>query len=164
MALNARLRARYRHDMRPFTLELSSALRASVEEVWSHASTMEGVNHELAPWVRMTVPKAVKGKRLGDVPPDKVGFTSVVLLFAVIPFDVHHLSLEQIFDNGFDEQSWSWLNRSWRHERRVDPTANGCIVTDRLTVDPRWAPVFLVRHIVQLLFLARHRKLRARFG
>lgn len=42
---------------RAFTIEVRSVLRAAPDEVWKHASTMEGVNFELGPWVRMMVTK-----------------------------------------------------------------------------------------------------------
>lgn len=150
--------------MSEFTLELRSALRASADEVWAHASTMAGVNDELAPWVRMTVPHFAQGKRLADAEPGREAFRSILLLLGVIPFDSHHLTLERVLERGFDEESWSWLQRRWRHERRVAPSTGGCIVTDRLTVAPRLAPAFLVKPIVQRLFAARHRRLRSRFG
>lgn len=150
--------------MASFTVELRSALRASVDDVWAHASTMDGVNHELGPWVRMTVPRAARGKTIADAAADGEAFTSVLLLFGALPFDVHHLRLERAHERGFDEESWSWLQRRWRHERRVEETDGGCVVIDRLTVAPRLAPAFLVEPVVRFIFASRHRRLRARFG
>jgi len=40
----------------PIELELSSQLAASADAVWEAASSMEGVNQELLPLVRMTHP------------------------------------------------------------------------------------------------------------
>lgn len=150
--------------MREVVIEVRSALAASADEVWAHASTMEGVNRELAPWVRMTVPRAARGKRLADVTPGREAFASVLLAFGLVPFDVHHLTLDRVLERGFDEESWSWLQRRWRHERRVEPAASGCVVVDRVTVAPRWAPTSVVERAVRRLFEARHRHLRARFG
>jgi ligand-binding SRPBCC domain-containing protein len=146
------------------TIEVRSALRASPDEVWKHASTMNGVNYELGPWIRMTVPRAAEGKGLADVQLGREAFVSVVLLLSVLPFDVHHLTLERVLERGFDEESWSWLQRRWRHERRIEPSEGGCVVADRVTVEPRFAPVVLVAPIVQRIFERRHRRLRARFG
>lgn len=152
------------HGVGQFSIDVSTALGATADEVWAHASTMEGVNHELGPWVRMTVPAAACGKRLVDVEVGREAFASVLLLFGVLPFDRHHVTLERIHERGFDEESWSWLQRRWRHERRVEPTRGGCVVIDRLTVAPRLAPSFLVKPVVEWIFAARHRKLRSSFG
>ncbi|HVJ88759.1 MAG TPA: hypothetical protein VM580_03080 [Labilithrix sp.] len=88
----------------------------------------------------------------------------MLLFLGLVPFDRHHLTLDRIYNRGFDEESWSWLQRRWRHERRVEPMATGCIVTDRLTISPRFAPAALVLSLVRRIFAARHEKLRARFG
>ncbi|MCC6649502.1 MAG: hypothetical protein IT374_28530 [Polyangiaceae bacterium] len=146
--------------MSEFTLEFSSPLRASADEVWAHASTIAGVNAELGPWVRMTAPR---GASLADAPPGREALRSVLLVLGVVPVDVHHLTIERALPRGFDEESWSWLQRRWRHERRVEPRDGGCVVTDRLTVRPRLAAP-LARLLVGWVFAWRHRRLRARFG
>lgn len=150
--------------MSTLRLSFSSDLPASADEVWAHASTMDGVNAELGPWIRMTVPRAARGKGLADVEVGREAFASVLMLFGVLPFDLHHLTLERKVERGFDEESWSWMQRRWRHERRVEPTTDGCVVTDRLTIVPRLAPRFLLEPIVRHLFEARHAKLRQMFG
>jgi len=147
-----------------FQIEISTTLAATADEVWAHASTMEGVNLELRPWVRMTVPRWVRGMRISDAEVGSEAFASVLLFAGILPFDLHHLTLERVVERGFDEESWSWLQRRWRHERRVEPSPTGCIVHDRLTVVPRWTPSFLVRPIVRAIFASRHRRLRGLFG
>jgi ligand-binding SRPBCC domain-containing protein len=150
--------------MSSFTVTIRSQLRASADEVWAHASTMEGVNEELSPWVRMSVPASARGQRLADAPVGREAFTSVLLLFGLFPFDVHHLTLARMFSRGFDEASWSWLQRRWCHKRRVEQANDGCVVLDELTVVPRLAPAFVVKPVVHWIFAARHRKLRSGFG
>lgn len=148
-------------------IERSSRLAASCEEVWRVVSTMAGVNDELRPFVRMTHPPAVTGLEGQDVPRGEVLFASWLLAFGVVPFDRHALALVSVeTGRGFVEESTSWLQRRWRHERTLEPGADGgCVVTDRLTVQPRvglLAPV--VARTVGALFTHRHRRLRARFG
>ena len=147
-----------------FTVEQVSHLSASAEQVWRNASTMEGVNAELGPWLRMGVPSAARGRSLAAVTPGREAFVSTLFLLGVVPFDRHHLTLEAVHAFGFDEESWSWLQRRWRHERRITPTPSGCTVTDRLTVVPRLAPALLVRPVVAAVFAWRHRRLRAQFA
>jgi len=156
---------------RPVAFERSSRLAAPVTEVWDHVTTMAGVNAELAPWVRMTHPGRMT--RLDDAPEligRPVAFHSWLLAGGVLPFDRHGLglvSVEQFADGGgaFVEESSSWLQRRWRHERDVIADGDGCRVTDRLVVEPRLGlnrPV--VARVVPWLFDRRHRVLRERFG
>jgi hypothetical protein len=78
--------------MSTLRLSFSSDLPATADEVWAHASTMDGVNAELGPWIRMTVPRAARGKGLADVEVGREAFASVLMLFGVLPFDLHHLT------------------------------------------------------------------------
>ena len=156
---------------RPVAFEVSSRLAAPAAEVWQHATAMPGVNAELSPWVRMTHPGHLS--RLDDAPEligRPVAFHSWLLGFGVVPFDRHSLGLVSVerFDDGggaFVEESTTWLQRRWRHERDVVAEGDGCRVTDRLVVEPRLAlnrPV--VARLVPWLFDRRHRVLRDRFG
>jgi ligand-binding SRPBCC domain-containing protein len=151
--------------------EISSVLDAPAATVWSRVSTMDGVNAELAPWVRMTHPAALRS--LADAPElvGRLAFHSWLLAGGWIPFDRHALRLVAVEDRGtaggcFIEESTSWLQARWRHERDVDPCDEGrCRVTDRLLVVPRVAlarPV--VARVVPWLFGRRHRVLAETFG
>lgn len=150
-------------------LHFRSELAAPAEEVWAKVSTMTGVNHELHPWVHMTVPESLAHLSLQEATPDQlkaVLFNSVLLGLCCIPFDVHALHLEQVLPGqGFDEHSTSWMQKTWIHRRRLVPAGNGCVVTDELMVEPRvlfMAPV--VRGIVGFLFRHRHARLLKTFG
>lgn len=157
---------------RTVELELSSQLGAPAGVVWAHASSMAGVNAELSPWVRMTHPRGRSS--LAELRGDELGtvlFASWLLAFGVLPFDRHSLvllSVETTADGGgsFVEQSTTWMQRSWRHERDVlGRLDGGCTVTDHLVVEPRVGlatPV--VARLVPWLFERRHRVLRSRFG
>lgn len=150
-------------------LHFRSELAAPADEVWAKVSTMSGVNHELHPWVHMTVPASFGRRSLQEATPEQlkgVLFNSILLGLRFIPFDVHALHLEQVRPGqGFDEHSTSWMQKTWIHRRRVVPAGHGCIVTDELVVEPRvffMAPV--VRGIVGFLFRHRHARLLKTFG
>ncbi len=154
--------------------DISTALSASAADVWARVSTMPGVNDELKPWFRMTWPMEFSSFAGADVHasgPGEVAFHSWLLAGGVVPFDRHALSLVSLDDSGRDggsfvEESTSWLQRRWHHEREVVPLdTGGCRVTDRLIVQPRLrlaAP--LVARVVPWIFAKRHERLAERFG
>lgn len=148
-------------------LSFRSDLLASAEEVWRTVSTMDGVNAELGPWLKMTSPARAKGFRIEDAPLGEIVFPSWLLAFGVLPIDRHALAFDRVdAGRGFFERSSSWTEREWRHDRAVLARGDGgSTVTDELRFTPRitmMAPV-LVR-IVRSVFTHRHARLRARFG
>lgn len=148
------------------TLRFESRLATPASEVWAVASTMDGVNHELMPMMRMTHPPDAGSLDDGRAKPGVVLFRSWLLLFGVLPIDRHSLVLDRLIaGEGFDEHSYSWLQRVWIHQRRVQPDGEGSRVTDELAFEPRIRLAgVLVAPIVKALFEHRHRRLRARFG
>lgn len=151
----------------PIEIELSSQLAAPAEMVWEAASSMVGVNRELMPLVRMTYPAGRETFSAESVAPGTVVFRSWLLLGGVIPLDRHALSFESFGASGdFVEESTSWLQRRWRHERTVTGSSpQWCTVTDRLLVEPRLTPARpVVRWAVTRVFRHRHRRLQQRFG
>lgn len=150
-----------------FVRVFRSSVAASPDDVWAVVSTMDGVNAELGPWIRMTHPPHLRSLADAPVVPGQVVIRSWLLAGGVLPIDRHALGLERVDPGvGFAEASTSWLQRRWRHERRLTAVAGGgCLVADRLEVQPRLrfaTPV--VARIVTALFEHRHRRLRARFG
>jgi ligand-binding SRPBCC domain-containing protein len=148
------------------TLRFESRLAAPAAEVWAAASTMDGVNHELMPLMRMTHPPDVVGFDDAGVRTGEVVFRSWLLLGGVLPLDRHTLVFDRLHPGeGFDEHSRSWLQRVWMHQRRVQPDGDGCRVVDALAFEPRIpGTAALLTPIVRRLFEHRHRRLRARFG
>jgi hypothetical protein len=125
------------------------------------------VNAELMPFVRMTHPRDRTTLDGETIAPGEVVFHSWLLVGGVVPFDRHALALERVIeDEGFDEDSTSWLQRRWRHERRLIDEGDGtCTVTDHLVVEPRVPLVRpLAARVVRFLFGHRHRRLVRRFG
>lgn len=151
----------------PVEVRIATALAAPRSEVWAVVSTMDGVNAELGPWIRMTHPAELRSLADVEVVPGRVVVASWLLAGGVVPFDRHALALERVDEgHGFVEESRTWLQRRWRHERTVaDGPDGGCVVTDRLVVEPRLGlarPV--VARLVPAIFRHRHRRLLARFG
>lgn len=143
-----------------------STLAASPAVVLAHALGMPGVNAELMPLVRMTYPAAAARLDPSTVPLGRVAFRSVLLLFGLIPVDVHALTLVRVDPAaGFLERSSSLAQRVWEHERTIVAAPGGCAVTDRLRFEPR-LPLLgpLLLPVMRGVFRHRHRRLRRRFG
>lgn len=148
-------------------LTFTTTVAAPRAQVWSRVTTMSGVNDELAPYVRMTHPAHLRSLTDVDVRPGVVLHRCWLLAGGLLPFDRHALALERVVEGeGFDEESTSWLQRRWRHERRLADAPEGCtVVSDRLVVVPRLALAEpLTRWVVGVVFRHRHRRLVARFG
>ncbi len=153
--------------MAPIELRFTTTVATPRDVVWARVTSMAGVNDELAPFVRMTHPPHLRSLTDVAVEPGTVLHRSWLLAGGVLPFDRHSLALERVLDGeGFDEESTTWLQRRWRHERRLADAPGGrTVVSDRLVIEPRLrfaAPV--TRAMVGFLFGHRHRRLVAAFG
>jgi len=120
----------------------------------------------MRPWLRMTIPAefagldpetVVLGERIGR---------SWVLLFGLLPFDYDDLTLVRLEPgHGFLERSTMLSQRSWEHERTVEPDGEAaCRVTDRVRWQPRLGlPGRPLRPLIGWFFRHRHKRLRRRF-
>ena len=127
---------------------------------------MDGVNYELAPLLRMTHPPEVEQLNPSNVPLNQRLFRSWILLLGLIPFDYDDLVLVRVEPGrGFLERSSMLSMRVWEHERTLEDTEGGCLVTDRIRYVPR-LPVIghLVRPLLRGFFRHRHRRLGRYFG
>lgn len=148
-----------------YGFSLASDLRASPEEVWSHATHMRGVNQEFFPLVRMTCP--VPEGRLPSPPPlGQRLFRSWILLFGLLPIDYDDLTFVE-FEAGrrFLERSVLLSQKQWVHERTLTPTESGCRLTDSVRFTPRLRFLGALQLLVfRLAFRWRHRNLRRLFS
>lgn len=143
-----------------------SRLDAPRAVVWERVLTPAGVNDEMRPYLRMTVPRGLEW-----VGPDTIetGATlgrSWILLFGLIPFDYDDLRLERVEPGeGFLERSTMLSQRLWEHERTLADDGEGCLVADRVRWEPRLGlPGTPLRPAIGWFFRHRHRRLRRRFG
>ena len=145
---------------------------APAEEVWRRVVTPEGINDELRPWMRMTIPSRLRGKTIDDVEPGERLGRSWLLLFGVLPFDYDDLGLAELGPGfRFLERSTMLSMRRWEHERTVVPTGDdACEVTDRIAVELRRPLALvpgsarLVRGMLARMFAHRHRRLARHFS
>lgn len=154
------------------TFEITTALAASAEDVWAGAIDLDGINYELGPWVRMTVPRGIdENMTLDDVTPGEPLGKSWVFVAKVIPMDFDDLCLAEVGPGmRFLEQSKMASAKFWQHEREVVSTGEKtCEITDRLTIEPRvvvraLGGTRLAPRIIRLLFTHRHNRLAERWG
>jgi hypothetical protein len=141
-------------------LVFRSVVRAPVSTIWSHARTLRGINRELAP-LHMS-----GGDELSldeSVPLGVPLLRSLLTVARVVPLDLHTLRLAEVWPGrGFQEDSYSLLQRCWRHRRVIEAVAGGTAITDQLVFEPRFLPRLTAR-VVHWVFTRRHQKLRADF-
>lgn len=144
---------------------MRSEIPVSPEDFWSGMS-LEAVNAELAPLVRMTAPAAFRTLPMTDWPTGQPLFTSTILLLGVLPADRHAFCLDAVDPGrGFLERSSTTMLRLWQHERTTAPTAHGCIVEDAVTFRSRVPGLDrLLLPVYRAVFRHRHDRLTARYG
>lgn len=144
--------------------EVTSTLAVSPTKFWEHARSMKGVNAELMPLARMTVPADLAGHALNEQAVGRVLFKSWILFFGFIPVDYHALVIAEIDEEHFLERSSSLIHHLWEHERRIEADPEGLILRDRLRFRPRLPLLgYLLKPIYQFVFGHRHRRLQQIF-
>jgi hypothetical protein len=145
---------------------LTSHLKVAPDALWRACSTLDGVNREFAPLLRMTCPKAFRGRSLAEAPLGTRAFRSWLLLFGVLPVDYDDLCLVKVVDGeGFSERSSMLSMRQWHHDRWIHATPQGCQITDTVAFEPRVPGTgLLLLQISNAMFRFRHWKLRRQFG
>ena len=97
----------------------------------------EGVNDEMAPLLRMTVPRGLDGLDLARVEPGRLG-RSWILLFGILPVDYDDLGLERIEPGrGFLERLTMLSQRLWEHERTIEPAREAACQCISVKADSR---------------------------
>lgn len=151
---------------------ISTDLAAPAAAVWGRAVTPEGINDELRPVLRMTMPSGLDGATIDDVSAGEPLGRSWILLGGLLPVDYDDLCLAELEPgHRFLERSRTAAFSLWQHERFVEPRGEAASrVTDRLTFEFK-GPLGripgsrrLAEAIVGFLFRHRHRRLVRRWG
>lgn len=147
------------------TFQITSHLACSAEQLLTTLN-MQGVNTELAPLVRMTAPEAWRDKLITQWPTQQQLFSSWVMLFAVLPIDRHSFFFDAIDPaSGFSENSSTWTNKHWQHQRTIRDAGKGCEITDTVSYESR-LPLLgaLFKPVYRWVFTRRHQFLRRTYG
>lgn len=149
------------------TLTFSTPLNAPQQVVWEWATSVQGIQNEMMPLMKMTMPKSVTS--LSEVEPtlNEPLFRSWILLLGIIPVDYSYVTLIE-YESGqsFVEESRMGQFRLWRHARRVDvceTNPDACVIHDTLTFQPKCLIAINI-WMVNTLFKHRHRQLKKRFN
>jgi hypothetical protein len=149
-----------------------TVLPASQQQIWDRITTPEGINHELMPLLRMTVPPALRGVGIGDLEPGAFVCRSWLILGGLIPVDYDDLTLEEIdAPRRFREHSQMLMFADWIHERTVRPvTADISVVEDRVSwigrgpVNRTRAMRAVQQRLLRAVFVHRHHRLTRHFA
>jgi hypothetical protein len=139
---------------------------ASPVVVWDRVTTPAGINDEMRPYLRMTLPRGLERIDPAEIEIGKPVGRSWILLFGLLPFDYDVLKLARLDPGeGFLERSTMLSQRLWEHERTLAPVEGGCEVTDRVRWESRLG--FLtspLRPVIASFFRHRHKRLIRHFG
>ena len=94
----------------------------------------EGINHEMRPWMTMSMPGGAPGLTVETVPLGRPVGRAWLRLFGVTPFDYDHLTIVELeAGKRFLERSTMLSMRRWEHERTMTPVPGGTRVHGRVT-------------------------------
>jgi hypothetical protein len=147
------------------TFEQKSTLPVTAADVWRRVTTAEGINDELFPWLRMTVPVEMRDMTIDQLPTGICLGRSWFLAFGVFPVEFDDISLAEVGPGyRFKEASRMLGIQTWVHERTVRDICGGSEVHDQLTFELRrpgaWIPGWRLVVTGMLKFLFRHRHSR----
>ena len=146
------------------SFEISSIIEGSMKDLSEDLLCMDGVNYELLPLAKMTVPSEWTKKPLNSWPLNTHIFTSTILLFGFLPVDLHKFKLKKASESGFSETSSSLVNKEWNHQRKISPVNGACEVRDLVEYIPKVK--FLgaaMKPVYKVIFAHRHQRLRAKY-
>lgn len=153
---------------RIWSLTRSTVVPADAEAVWQFVVTPAGINHEMKPWLTMSVPRGAEEATIDSVQLGAPIGKAWLRLFGVLPFDYDNLSIADLEPGEyFREKSTMLAVRRWEHQRRLTAEGCGTRVQDTITFEPR-LPLpglgGLVCRGLRVFFGHRHRRLVAHFS
>lgn len=147
-----------------------SRIAAPAAAVWDRVTTPAGINHELMPIMKMTVPRSFRDVTIERIAPGTRLGRSYFLLAGFLPFDYDDITIAEVEPGRRFLESSSMLSmRSWRHERTVTPYGEETEIRDEVSFQlrgpfsgiPSWNSA--VAAVLGAVFRHRHRRLQAHF-
>ncbi len=77
------------------SFEIASDLSAPPEAVWRHAIGLRGINNELMPLMRMTMPRGLSDAAIDQMPLGRPLGRAWMLLFGLLPVDFDDLTIAE---------------------------------------------------------------------
>lgn len=146
------------------SFELATSLPVSPSRLASDLLTMEGVNYELSPILKMTAPKNWAAKPISQWPENCELFSSKILLCGVLPVDLHRFKFQSVHRLGFKESSRSLFNHHWSHERTILVNNTGATVKDVVLYENKLTFLgCLLLPLYKSLFAHRHKRLKLKY-
>ncbi|GHB57106.1 hypothetical protein GCM10010377_55200 [Streptomyces viridiviolaceus] len=139
------------------------------QELWTNVTSMSGVNLELLPYMRMTLPRELRrDPSIRQVPLGSSLGKSWIFLGGLLPIDFDDIVIaEREEGRRFLERSTTSCTKVWQHERIIDEIPGGARLTDRLSylLRPHMRPVRApFRRAMGGLFTHRHRKVQQHYA
>lgn len=126
---------------------------------------MSGVNYELSPILKMSVPEKWATTSISDWPINEELFSSKVLFFGFIPIDLHSFTFLFVNTSGFKESSKTLINSVWSHERTISNNGSGAIVSDVIYFKSKLGFLgYLFKPVSQAIFAHRHKRLILKYA
>ena len=145
--------------------EMETSLAVSPDQLASDLLLMSGVNYELSPLLKMSVPQTWAAKPISDWPVNNNIFSSTILLFGFIPIDLHRFKFLSVHGMGFKESSKTLLNSLWSHQRTISSNGSGAKVTDVVYYKSKLGFLgYLFKPLYQSIFAHRHKRLKSKYA
>ena len=146
-------------------IEMEITLPVGATQLSNELLNMKGVNSELWPYLKMTAPNNWYEKSIKEWPINQYLFRSKVLLFGILPVDIHRFKFDSVSNTGFKESSVSLLNSLWCHERTVVSNGSNTSVKDAVYYQSRCGLLgVLIKPAYKLIFKHRHKRLTVKYA
>lgn len=145
--------------------EMEVTLPVNPDQLAADLLVMSGVNYELSPILRMSAPVEWAGKLISEWPVNTDLFSSRILLFGVVPIDLHRFKFLSVDGMGFKESSQTLINSLWSHERRISSNGSGAKVRDVVYYKSKSGFLgCLFKPVYRSVFAHRHKRLKLKYA